>query len=101
MALGKDVAGPHAQQVARSAWRLAEVWLRAEGIQDLFVLRTHELAYRALERLLELQGRCGFRLWLMGARPFAAPPIARTRRLDAAGFARHWRHVPVGARARQ
>jgi hypothetical protein len=101
MALGKVVAGPHAHQVARTGWRLAEVWLRAEGIEDLFVLRTHELADRALKWLLELQSRCGFQLWLMGARPFAVPRTARPRRLDAAGFVRHWQPTAAAAQARQ
>jgi hypothetical protein len=101
VALGKEVAGPHAQQVARSGWRLAEVWLRAEGIEHLFVLRAHELTDRALERLLELQRRCAFQLWLLGARPFAVPWAARPRRLDAAGFVRHWQREAAGAYARQ
>jgi hypothetical protein len=37
------------------AWNLAQVWLRAEAVKHVFVLRAHALQVRALEPLRALQ----------------------------------------------
>lgn len=82
VALGKRLDAPVLERVSRRAWPLAEVWLRAEPITDLFVLRAHLLGPRALCRLVALPQRCGLRLWLIVHRPALRP--AQQRTLDAA-----------------
>jgi transcriptional regulator with XRE-family HTH domain len=68
-ALGKDLTSFGAEHVGMRGWWWAELWMRAEEIGDVFVLRAHLLNQRALARLLELQLACGFQLWLNAARP--------------------------------
>jgi hypothetical protein len=80
-ALGKDANSVGAVQVGTRAWWWAELWLRAEQLRDVFVLRGHLLNWRTLERLLAVQRACGFRLWLIGARALGPAP---RKVLDAA-----------------
>jgi hypothetical protein len=91
VALGKRLDAPWLESAGRRAWPLVQVWLRAEEVKDLFVLRTHLLGARALGRLVELQRVCGLRLWLVVHRPALRP--TQQRLLDAAG----WRREPLEA----
>jgi len=84
VALGKRLDAPLLERISHRAWPLAEVWLRAEPIRDLFVLRAHLLSPRALGRLVALRQRCGLRLWLIVHRPALRPAQQRTLELDAA-----------------
>jgi hypothetical protein len=104
VALGKDLTGFGAEHVGMRAWRWAELWLRAEEIGDVFVLRAHLLNERALERLLALQRACGFQLWLIGVR---APQYSQrdllkgpaASEVDVRAFLIRWR--PVAAACTQ
>jgi hypothetical protein len=95
VALGKRLDAPWLESVGRRAWPLAQLWLRAEEVQDLYVLRAHLLGTRALGRLVELQRACGLQLWLIVHRP--ALRATQQRLLDAAG----WRGLPLEALRRR
>lgn len=95
VALGKRLDAPWLETVGRRAWPLAQVWLRAEEVQDLFVLRAHLVGPRALAQLVELQRACGLQLWLVVHRPALRP--THQRLLDAAG----WRGEPLEAFCRR
>ena len=58
---------------------LVEVWLRAEQVRDLVVLRAHQLAGKALAWLLDLAHRAPFRLWLCAPGPLVDLDSAAAR----------------------
>lgn len=68
LALGKRFDAVQAEHVRGQAWDLAEVWLRAEAVEHLFVLRAHMLKVGTLERPRQLQQKTGVRLWLVSSR---------------------------------
>jgi integrase len=84
VALGKRLDAPTLERSSTRAWPLAGVWLRAEPIGDLLVLRAHLLTPRALGRLVVLGQHCGVRLWLIVHRP--ALRAAQRRTLDQTGW---------------
>jgi hypothetical protein len=94
-ALGKDLTSFGAEHVGMRGWWWAELWLRAEEIGDVFVLRTHLLNERARERLFQLQLACGFRLWLIGARALQPDLLKRWEpcEVNAAAFVARWQHA--------
>jgi hypothetical protein len=67
LALGKRFDALQAEHIRAQAWHLAAVWLRAEAVEHLFVLRAHVLKVAALERLWLLQQMTGVRLWLVSS----------------------------------
>src|SRR5205814_1898806 len=100
----KDLTGFGGEHVGMRAWWWAELWLRAEEIGDVFVLRAHLLNDRAFERLLELRLACGFRLWLIGARALQSSQRdllneSAASELNVRAFLTRWR--PVAAACNQ
>ena len=65
VALGKRPGGLVAEGVSRRGWALAGMWLRAERIEHLVVLRAHLLAPQRWRELAELTAAAGTRLWLV------------------------------------
>jgi hypothetical protein len=73
LALGKRFDALQAEHVHAQAWYLAAVWLRAEAVEHLFVLRAHTLKVGALEQLCVLQQKTSVRLWLVNSGEESTP----------------------------
>ncbi|MBW0093821.1 hypothetical protein I4I73_04800 [Pseudonocardia sp. KRD-184] len=69
VALGKRPSGPAAEGVSRRAWELAGLWLRAEQVRHLVVLRAQLLPTTRWRELAELTAAAGTRLWLVTNEP--------------------------------
>lgn len=69
VALGKRPGGPAAEGVSRRAWELAGLWLRAEQVRHLVVLRAQLLPTPRWRELAELTASAGTRLWLVTNEP--------------------------------
>ncbi|MDN5918703.1 MAG: hypothetical protein L0I76_27015 [Pseudonocardia sp.] len=69
VALGKRPGGPGAEGVSRRAWELAGLWLRAEQVRHLVVLRAQLLPTPRWRELAELTAAAGTRLWLVTTEP--------------------------------
>jgi hypothetical protein len=65
VALGKRPGGPAAEGIRGRAWELARLWLRAEQVRHLVVLRAHLLPTPRWRELAELTAAAGTRLWLV------------------------------------
>jgi hypothetical protein len=65
VALGKRPGGLVAEGVSRRGWELAGLWLRAERIEHLVVLRAHRLPPARWRELAALTAAAGTRLWLV------------------------------------
>lgn len=65
VALDKRPGGLVAEGVSRRGWELAGLWLRAEQVRHLVVLRAHLLAPSRWRELAELTAAAGTRLWLV------------------------------------
>jgi hypothetical protein len=75
---------------------LVDVWLRAERVRDLIVLRAHQLTGKALTWLVDLAHRHQVRLWLLAPDPLddvdpAAPRRSPAAFLEAVRLHRHCR----------
>jgi hypothetical protein len=99
LALGKRFDALQAEHVRVQAWDLAAVWMRAEAIEHLFVLRAHTLKVGALKRLCRLQQRTGVRLWLVSSCGESTPAQRQVFRdvppetLSSDECVRLWRHA--------
>ncbi|GAA2547498.1 hypothetical protein [Pseudonocardia hydrocarbonoxydans] len=69
VALGKRPGGPAAEGVSRRAWELAGLWLRAEQVRHLVVLRAQLLPTPRWRELAGLTAAAGTRLWLVTNEP--------------------------------
>lgn len=69
VALGKRPGGPTAEGISRRAWELAGLWLRAEQVRHLVVLRAQLLPTTRWRELAELTAAAGTRLWLVTNEP--------------------------------
>jgi hypothetical protein len=106
LALGKRFDAVRAEHVRSQAWELAIVWLRAEAVEHVFILRAHGLTVRALERLRALQVQTGVHLWLVSAcrgvttaqRQVLSQTDCETMHRDA--FLQRWRRVAQASRPR-
>jgi hypothetical protein len=89
--LGKRLDAPALERLGhgRYRWRLAGVWLRAEDVGDLFVVRAHLLSGPALARLVAQRQACGHRLWLIVHQATLGRAQQRALDLDPAGWCRH------------
>jgi hypothetical protein len=65
VALGKSPNGPAAQGRGERAWDLAGLWLHAERVTDLVVLRADRLPAARWADLATLAAAAGARLWLV------------------------------------
>lgn len=65
VALGKRPGGLVAEGVSRRGWALAGMWLRAERIEHLVVLRAHLLPPSRWRELAALTAAAGTKLWLV------------------------------------
>jgi hypothetical protein len=77
----------------RYPWQLAGVWLRAEDVRDVFVVRTHLLSRRALSRLVTQRQAGGHRLWLIAHQATLGRAQRRALDLDPGG----WRSMTLAA----
>lgn len=77
VALGKRPGGPAVEGVSRRAWELAGLWLRAERVEHLVVLRSHQLPASRWRDLVELTAAAGTRLWLVAHQAALATGTAR------------------------
>jgi hypothetical protein len=73
IALGKFPGALAAEHLSRRGHQLAGLWLRAEQVQDLVVLRADRLPARCWTTLAALTADAGTRLWLVVHRAAAAP----------------------------
>jgi len=73
IALGKFPGALAAGHLSRRGHQLAGLWLRAEQVQDLVVLRADRLPARCWTSLAALTADAGARLWLVVHRAAAAP----------------------------
>ena len=80
--LGKRFDAVRSEHAVRRGWPLTTIWMQAEQITDLFVLRADRLAARRWQELLDLAEGCRLRLWLINHRPTLRPGH---RRVLAAG----------------
>lgn len=65
VAVGKRFDALRFERVRRGAWELSEVWMVAEDVVDLFVLRAHALPLQLLHALGEMSRRNGIETWLI------------------------------------
>ncbi|CAA9278313.1 MAG: hypothetical protein AVDCRST_MAG76-3825 [uncultured Acidimicrobiales bacterium] len=76
------------------AWPLVELWMAAEEIRNLFVLRAHLLHPDRRRELTALGHRHGINIWLIGAPTSQARPAPQLRRRrhrwTADAFTAHW-----------
>jgi hypothetical protein len=63
--LGKRFDALRFGRAQRRAWELVDVWIQAEGIRHLFMLRAHRLAVPLCEMLVDLARRCRVDAWLI------------------------------------
>ena len=73
IALGKFPGALAAEHLSRRGGELAGLWLRAEQVQDLVVLRADRLPARCWTSLAALAAAAGTRLWLVVHRAAASP----------------------------
>jgi len=73
IALGKFPGALAAEHLSRRGGELAGLWLRAEQVQDLVVLRADRLPARCWTSLAALTADAGTRLWLVVHRAATAP----------------------------
>lgn len=66
-ALGKRLTLRGAPAAQRDLWPHAELWLQAEQVRELYVLRAHRLTPDAVRPLLRIADRLGLDLWLFAA----------------------------------
>lgn len=101
-ALGKTLGASGGRKAAGPARAEACVWMAAEPIDDLFVLRSH-FAPQQTTSLVHLALQVGCRLWLIDQQP-----TLPDRHLEALedyegaivsfeAFQEHWRHAPPSA----
>ena len=96
VALGKRFDALRVESAVRRSWPLTTIWMRAEQVTDLFVLRADRLAARRWQELLELARCCGLRLWLINHRPDLRPSHHRLlaaityQALDLERFTAQW-----------
>jgi hypothetical protein len=96
LALGKRFDAVRIEHAVRRSWQLATIWMLAEQVSDLFVLRADRLAARRWQELLELARRCGLRLWFINHRPELRPSHHRVlaaityQPLDLGQFTARW-----------
>ncbi len=95
VALGKRFDALSFERVGGRAWELAQVWMDAEGVRHLFVLRAHSLDARRWRDLIELATGGGTQLWFVvhPAVPERVEALAAgtgARRWDAHSFAARW-----------
>ena len=94
VALGKRFDALRFERQRPRAWPLVELWMAAEEVRHLFVLRAHLLHPDRWRELTALGYRRGINIWLIG------PPLSRRRgapqgrrrphRWTAEAFAAHW-----------
>ncbi|MBW0105277.1 hypothetical protein [Pseudonocardia sp. KRD291] len=85
-ALGKDPQALTRERCTRHGPRLLRVWLRAEQVSDLVVLRAHRLPPVLLARLVDLAADCDVALWLVWHHHSTAPlPYPRIGWVGAVG----------------
>ena len=94
VALGKRFDTLRFERQRPRAWPLVELWMAAEEIRHLFVLRAHLLHPDRWRELTALGHRHGINIWLIGAATshLDRPPQGRRRpcRWNADTFAAHW-----------
>jgi hypothetical protein len=94
--LGKRFDAVRSEHAVRRGWQLTTIWMQAEQITDLFVLRADRLAARRWQELLDLAQRCCLRLWLINHRPALRPGHRRVlaagsfQALELAQFTARW-----------
>ncbi len=94
VALGKRFDALGFERVRHRAWQLVDLWMAAEQVAHLFVLRAHLLHPNRWRDLVALGRRRGIDVWLVGA----SLDAARRRSLEPTephrwspdGFAEHW-----------
>lgn len=68
-ALGKHPDAVALEQPGEALWALVEWWLRAERIEDLVLLRAHQLREGLTQRLHAAAAAVGARVWLVWHQP--------------------------------
>jgi hypothetical protein len=105
LALGKRFDALLAEHVRIRAWELTAVWLQAEAVEHLFVIRAHTLKVGALQRLHALQQRTGVHLCLVSARAELTAAQRQVfgevnlEKLSADVCVRHWQQMARACRA--
>ena len=94
VALGKRFDALRFERQHPRAWPLVELWMAAEEVRHLFVLRGHLLHPDRCRELTALGHRSGINIWLIGpprSRPQQAPQgRRRPHRWTAETFTAHW-----------
>lgn len=98
VSLGKRFDALAFERARTRAWELVEIWMAAERVRHLFVLRGHLLAAGRWRELLELARRGGIEAWFVfpGRLPAGVESLLATmscRRWDPCSFAAHWSDV--------
>lgn len=91
--LGKRFDALRFERARKRAWHLVDVWIEAERIHHLFVLRAHLLARPLCEMLVDLAHRCRFELWLVSGPSTRRPQLVdhlQLRRWSQVHFLARW-----------
>jgi hypothetical protein len=83
LALGKRFDAVRVEHAVHRSWQLTSIWMLAEQVTDLFVLRADRLPAGRWHELLRLARRCRLRLWLIVHRPDLPPSQHRLVAADA------------------
>ena len=97
VSLGKRFDTLAFERVGKRAWELVEVWMRAEGVRHLFVLRAHLLDARRWHELIGLARAGGMETWFVVG---GKAPERVEKHLAATAF-RHWHRASFEARWRK
>lgn len=105
VSLGKRFDALAFERVGGRAWELARVWMEAEQVRHLFVLRAHLLDIRRWRELIGLAVDVGMEVWFVvhpavPERVKAAMAGVVVRRWDVHSFAARWRQEEEGAAPR-
>ena len=92
VALGKRFDALRFERVQTRAWDLVDIWIEAEQVRHLFVLRAHLQSARAWGELVSLGQRGGVEIWMVCAADRASRdrPVQEPQLWSPAAFAAHW-----------
>lgn len=92
VALGKRFDALRFERVQTRAWDLVDIWIEAEQVRHLFVLRAHLQPARAWGELVSLGQRAGVEIWMVYAADRASRdrPVNKPQVWTPAAFAAHW-----------
>lgn len=92
VALGKRFDASRFERVLTRAWDLVNIWIEAEQVRHLFVLRAHLQPARAWGELVSLGRRAGVEIWMVCAADRASRdrPVEKPQVWSPAAFAAHW-----------